>query len=171
MCMSYNTDNYVPNYTAFKRRSYNRNKFYGSNQSVNYTKINNNMYSEFKSISPMIYKTITILLNNGDRILHIVPTAVIPCNYEIDNSHYPRKITFCKGRVLTNYLGCNDKIKESIVTSLCNEIEKCYCESLICDRYKCYCGNIKCNRDCGVLYCGCIDFCRNKCGIYTLSYD
>ena len=72
-----------------------------------------NVNYEFASIFPMIFKTITILTLSGRRIMHIVPTASIPCNYIMDDSSDPRIITFCKGRILTNYLGCNDKIKKN----------------------------------------------------------
>jgi hypothetical protein len=29
-----------------------------------------------------------------------------------------------------------------------------------------YCGDSDCEWDCGVLYCGCIDICRNRCGLH-----
>jgi hypothetical protein len=31
--------------------------------------------------------------------------------------------------------------------------------------FKCYCGDSDCEADCGVLDCGCIDMCRNRCGL------
>lgn len=33
-----------------------------------------------------------------------------------------------------------------------------------------YCGNKDCEGDCGVLVCGCIDMCRNRCGTRSYSF-
>ena len=33
-----------------------------------------------------------------------------------------------------------------------------------------YCGNRDCEGDCGVLVCGCIDTCRNRCGTRSYSF-
>jgi hypothetical protein len=35
----------------------------------------------------------------------------------------------------------------------------------------CYCGDRDCEWNCGVLDCGCIDVCRNRCGLGRNRYD
>lgn len=36
--------------------------------------------------------------------------------------------------------------------------------------FVCYCGDMYCDARCGTLNCGCIDVCRNKCGLNYDSY-
>ncbi len=41
---------------------------------------------------------------------------------------------------------------------------KC-CETCYEDvHYGCHCGDWMCDRTCGVLWCGCVDICRGRCG-------
>lgn len=58
-----------------------------------------------------------------------------------------------------------DMIKDDQLVDLKKTLERA-CKDYYYMLYPiCYCGHDDCEWDCGVLWCGCIDVCRGRCGL------
>lgn len=64
-----------------------------------------------------------------------------------------------------------DFLTEDQSNELLIQVEKACQDFINCYNPVCYCGDKDCEWDCGVLDCGCIDICRNRCGLNRDRYN